>query len=127
MIFRGIRKISTLFLMAGSVLAAISGITGCATPSRLNAPAKKAPDVDGFIKHWIILEPVSADGLTDSIVQAAVKRQYFPGQFTIIPKDGDKVMIEGRQFTWHAVTTEDYNVNLYYFAKAFNIISVTAI
>jgi hypothetical protein len=34
----------------------------------------------------------------------------------VIPQDGEKVTVEGREFTWHAVDTEDYNVNLYHFA-----------
>ncbi len=73
-------------------------------------------DAQGFIQHWLILEPISVMGLTDSAVQAAVKREYFPGQFTVIPQDGDKVTIDGSELTWHAVDTNDYNVNLYYFA-----------
>lgn len=75
-------------------------------------------DSQGFIQHWLILEPISVMGLTDSAVQAAVKREYFPNQFSVIPQDGDKVTIDGAGFTWHAVDTNDYNVNLYYFAYA---------
>ncbi len=75
-----------------------------------------APDANGFIQHWLILEPIPANGLTDSLVQAAVKTEYFPNQFAVIPHDGDKVAVNGKELTWHAVDTKDYNVNLYYFA-----------
>jgi len=40
-----------------------------------------------------LLEPIPTNGLTDSAVQAAVKKEYFPNQFTVIPHDGDKVTV----------------------------------
>lgn len=80
------------------------------------ATAERSPDPRGFIQRWLILEPIAAGGLTDSAVQAAVKKEYFPNQFTMIPKDGDKVTIGDQELVWHAIDTSDYNVNLYYFA-----------
>lgn len=80
--------------------------------------AEKAPNADGFIQRWIILEPIRANGLTDSAVQAAVKADYFPNQFTIIPRDGETVTVGGTNLTWHAFDTKEYNLNLYHFAYA---------
>ncbi len=82
------------------------------------ASAEKASDADGFIQRWLLLEPIESNGLTDSAVQAAVKKEYFPNQFTVVPHDGDKVTVGGAQLTWHAVDTKHYNVNLYHFAHA---------
>jgi hypothetical protein len=84
------------------------------------ASASKAPDTDGFIQRWLLLEPIAAGELTDSAVQAAVKREYFPNQFTVVPHDGDKVAVSGGDLNWHAVDTRNYNVNLYHFAYALN-------
>jgi hypothetical protein len=39
-------------------------------------------------------------------------------QFTVIPRDGDKVSVGGAEHTWHAVDTTNYNVNLFHFARA---------
>ena len=88
--------------------------------STLTRPATptKSPDEEGFIRRWLLLEPIGANGLTDSVVQAAVKKEYFPNQFMVIPHDGDKVNVEGSDLTWHAVDTTLYNVNLYHFAYA---------
>ncbi len=88
----------------------------------LTSPAspEKAPNADGFIQRWLLLEPIAADGLTETVVQAAVKKEYFPNQFTVIPRDGDKVTVGGLELTWHAVDTRNYNVNLYHFAWALN-------
>jgi hypothetical protein len=80
--------------------------------------AESAPDADGFIPRWLVLEPIRANGLTDSIVQKTVKTEYFPNQFTVVPHDGDKVSVGGTELTWHAVETKKYNVNLYHFAYA---------
>src|SRR4051812_13603158 len=36
------------------------------------------PDADGFIRRWVILEPIAAQGVTEAAIQAAVKKEYFP-------------------------------------------------
>ena len=87
------------------------------TLARPASPAK-APDPDGFLQRWLILEPIRANGLTDSAVQAAVKTEYFPNQLSVIAHDGDNVTFGGTNLTWHAVDTVNYNVNLYHFAYA---------
>jgi hypothetical protein len=79
---------------------------------------QRAPDAQGFIPRWLILEPIPANGLADSAVQAAVKKEYFPNQFTVVPRDGDQVTVGDASVTWHGVDTKNYNVNLYHFANA---------
>ena len=82
------------------------------------ASAESAPDADGFIRRWLILEPLPAMGLTDGAVQSSVKKEHFPDPFTVLPKDGDKVTTAGAERTWHAVDTTQYNVNLFHFARS---------
>jgi hypothetical protein len=110
------------FVTASTLLAmaAVSGNAGQAVAPTLTRPASpaKAPGADGFIQRWLVLEPISANGLTDSVVQATIKKEYFPNQFTVIPHDGDKVTVGDTPLTWHAVDTRNYNVNLYHFAYA---------
>lgn len=113
------------FVAAITVLALLahisaSDITAQTPPVTLTKPAspQKAPNQDGFIQRWLLLEPIGANGLTDSAVQAAVKKEYFPDQFTVIPRDGDKVTLGGAELIWHAVDTVNYNVNLFHFSRA---------
>ena len=88
--------------------------------ARPTTPAR-APQAEGFLQRWIILEPIRVSGqLTDSAVQTIVKTEYFPNQFTAIPRDGDKLTIGEAEVAWHAVDTTAYNVNLYHFAYALN-------
>jgi hypothetical protein len=98
--------------------AAASSVAADLPAPTLTKPAtrEKAPDKDGFIQRWLVLEPISANGLTDSVVQAAVKKEYFPQQFTVVPRDGEKVTVGDTELAWHAVDTKNYNVNLYHFA-----------
>lgn len=89
------------------------------------ASAEKAPDANGFIQRWLLLEPIpisirSNAQLTDSFVQTTIKTDYFPNQFTVIPHNGDKVIVNGAELMWHAVDTSVYHVNLYHFAYALN-------
>jgi hypothetical protein len=81
--------------------------------------SNKAPDADGFIQRWFILEPISTNGLTDTAVQTAVKKEYFPNQLNVVPRDGDKVNVDGAELDWHALDTTNYNVNLFHFARAY--------
>ena len=78
----------------------------------------KAPNADGFIQRWLLLEPIAANELTEGAVQALVKKEHFPNQFTVMPQDGEKVIVGGAELTWHAVDTTNYNVNLFHFARA---------
>lgn len=103
----------TVLLLAAAAVAQVAPVT-------LTSPTspEKLPDADGFLQRWLLLEPIGSSGLTDGAVQTAVKKEYFPGQLTAVPKDGDKVTTAGTQLTWHAVDTKLYNVNLYHFARA---------
>jgi hypothetical protein len=81
------------------------------------AATAKAPDADGFLQRWMVLEPIRVAGqLTDGAVQAAVKTPYFAEQLTVLPRDGDMVKVGDTELAWHAVDTARYNVNLYHFA-----------
>ena len=107
------RLLTVILAMAAAAAAQVPPIT--LTPP---ASPEKGPDSDGFIQRWLVLEPIESNGLTDSAVQAAVKKEYFANQFTVVPRDGDKVTAGAAQLTWHAVDTRLYNVNLYHFAHA---------
>jgi hypothetical protein len=85
------------------------------------ASAELAPDAEGFLRRWLILEPIRSNtALTDNAVKEAVRTEYFPNQLSVIPRDGDKVSVGGEELAWHAVDTKEYNVNLYHFAYARN-------
>jgi len=89
-------------------------------PPTLRRPvsAESTPGADGFIRRWLILEPIPAAGLTESAVRALVKKEHFPNQLTVVPKDGETVKVAGADLAWHAVETTEYNVNLFHFARA---------
>ena len=112
--------VTAITVSAVLALAHASDVAAQIPASTLTTPASpdKAPDADGFIQRWLILEPLDANGLADSAVQAAVKKEYFPDQFTVVPGDGDKVNVGGAKLTWHALDTTNDNVNLFHFARA---------
>jgi hypothetical protein len=80
--------------------------------------AAKPTGAEGFIQRWMILEPIPAGQLTQNAVQAEVKKEYFPEQFTVIPHDGDKVKVGVQELAWHAEDTKNYNLDLYQFARS---------
>lgn len=87
--------------------------------------SSKRPDADGFIQRWLLLEPISKPNrsntvFTDSYIKEALYKEYFPGQFTVVPKDGDSVTVEGNELKWHALDSTNFNVKLFRFAYGLN-------
>ena len=123
--------IRNFFLSASAVLAGSSLLMtaaaqsiaprGLATSLVAPASATATPDASGFIRRWLLLEPIPCSGLvTQNAVQSIVKKEYFPNQFTVIPKDGDKVTVGTNDLIWHAADTKNYNFNLYQFGYILN-------
>ena len=82
---------------------------------------KMSPDGEGFIRRWSLLEPIikpirSNTVFTDSYIRTEFSTDYFPNQFTVIPKDGEKVQVGEQQLTWHALESKNFNVKLFRFA-----------
>src|SRR5512146_434364 len=81
----------------------------------------KAPDTDGFLQRWLLLEPIKKPNrsntvFTDSYVRNVFNTEYFPNQFTVVPRDGDKVTVAGEELVWHALDSANFNVKLFRFA-----------
>lgn len=82
---------------------------------------KKTPDPEGFIQRWLLLEPIDKPNrsntvFTDSYIREAFTTEYFPNQFTVLPKAGDKVQVGEQELTWHALESTNFNVKLFRFA-----------
>lgn len=87
--------------------------------------SKMTPDDEGFIRRWLLLEPISKPNrtntvFTDSYLRNAFDTIYFQNQFTILPKDGEKVKVGDTELTWHALDSRNYNVKLFRFAYGLN-------
>jgi hypothetical protein len=86
----------------------------------------KTPDPDGFLQRWLLLEPItnglrSNAGFTESAVRQEIMTEHFPNQFTVTPKDGDKVTTtDGEELIWHALDSSLWNVKLFRFAYGLN-------
>jgi len=89
------------------------------------SPATKSPstpDADGFIRRWLLLEPINKPNrsntvFTDSYLRTEFGKEYFKGQFTTMPKDGQTVTVGEQKLTWHAFDATRYNVKLFRFAS----------
>jgi hypothetical protein len=87
----------------------------------LATTSKKTPDPEGFIRRWLLLEPINKPNrsntvFTDSYIRTAFTNEYFPNQFTVLPKDGEKVKVGEQELTWHALESTIFNVKLFRFA-----------
>ena len=115
--------------------------------SAVTTPSAR-PDDEGFIRRWLLLDPIDKPNsgntvFTDSYLREHFNREYFKGQQTMIPKDGQKVKATFKQeqapagfgrgaqqtpqgpqvktitqtLTWHALDSERMNVKLFRFAE----------
>jgi len=111
-----VKKHPTYKLAAGDTLQSLSPYFTPATT------LKKMPDEQGFIQRWLLLEPINKPNrsntvFTDSYLRNAFATEYFANQFTVIPKDGEKVKAGDQQLTWHALESPNYNMKLFRFAS----------
>lgn len=85
----------------------------------------KAPDADGFLQRWMLLEPIPKPNRTNTVftgtyVRAAFSTEYFPNQFTVLPHNGDKETVAGDALAWHALDSTNFDVKLFRFAYGLN-------
>lgn len=82
-----------------------------------------APDGEGFIRRWTVLEPISKPNrsntvFTDSYLNQVFDTIYFKDQFKTLPKNGETVKVDGKKLQWHSLDSRRYNFKLYRFAAA---------
>lgn len=95
-----------------------SGISAYFSPIRAGGAQ---PDAEGFIRRWLLLEPIAKPNrsnavFTDSYIRKAFTTEYFPNQFTVLPEVGAKVRVGNQKLTWHALDSKNFNVKLFRFA-----------
>ena len=89
------------------------------------AAIPRAPDADGFLQRWLLLDPISKPNRSNNLfvgtyVRNAFNAEYFPDQFTVLPHNGDKVTVGGQELAWHALDSENFDVKLFRFAYGLN-------
>jgi hypothetical protein len=84
--------------------------------------APKAPDPEGFLQRWLLLEPVtkpntSNTGFTGTYVRNALSIGTFPGGATASPRANGTVQVGGDTLRWHALDAKLFDVKLFSFAQ----------
>ena len=79
------------------------------------------PDAEGFIRRWSLLEPIEKPNrsntvFVDSYLREQFNTEYFKNQFTMIPRDGQKVKVGKQTLKWHSLDSKLFNVKLFRFA-----------
>ncbi|MDE6109554.1 MAG: acetylxylan esterase [Muribaculaceae bacterium] len=79
------------------------------------------PDSAGFIRRWLLLDPIEKPNrsntvFTDSYLREAFHTEYFPGQFTAWPVSGQTVRAGKQKLAWHGLDSNRFNVKLFRFA-----------
>jgi len=80
------------------------------------------PDDEGFIRRWLLLEPIKQDIRTNNIFTYSYMREmfgkpFFKNQMNLAPRDGEQVKVEKQTLAWHALDSQHYNARLFHFAE----------
>ncbi|MHA6720531.1 acetylxylan esterase [Sphingomonas sp. RS6] len=103
---------------AGMVEEKLPPPTGLAPYFTPAGATPTTPDADGFIRRWLLLEPVvkpnrTNTGFTPSYVREALAPGTFPGAFDAVPRDGQ----QAGSLRWHALDSSLFDVKLFYLAQ----------
>lgn len=74
----------------------------CFVVSNTRAADAFKPDPEGYIRHWVMLAPISLpEGETGS---EAIFKEQIKGEAALQPRAGDKVKVGGKELTWQNIT-----------------------
>lgn len=116
---------ATLVLAPGLPVRAADGPPAPAPLSHYFSAATDdpaAPDHDGFIRRWMLLDPIAKPNptnivFTGSYVREALSPETYPGRFGTLPRPGAITHI-GETLTWHALDSRLWDVKLFNFAQS---------
>ncbi|MGY3213304.1 hypothetical protein [Mucilaginibacter sp. HD30] len=97
-------------------------ITRFFTPS---TPIKKAPDANGFIQRWLVLEPVKKSDrgnsqMTEAYLKTTLAANNFSADYNSIPTNGETIKLAGQDLKWRALDSREFNFNLFHLSYATN-------
>lgn len=86
---------------------------------------KIAPDATGFIKRWLVLEPVKKDItrnniFTNNYLRTTFSTDNFSSDYTAVPHNGEMIKVGNQELKWYALDSKAFNFNLYHFTYAIN-------
>lgn len=80
------------------------------------------PDEQGFIRQWLLLEPIDNPANTNLLFSYDYLQKHIAGPENLpkplptLPRDGQKVKVNKQSLAWHALESNTYNVRLFRFA-----------
>ncbi len=104
---------------AGDVHETLPPPTGLAPYFTAAGDDAIAPDADGFLHRWLLLEPVvkpngSNTAFTASYVRAALAPSQYPGRFNTLPRNGE---ITAGNLRWRALDAVMFDIKLFNMAQ----------
>ena len=81
------------------------------TPVVGNASERCKPDSEGFIRRWLLMEPLAVDVRSNVVFTNSWLRQKFADELARLPKQ--------KKAKWYALDSETYNMKLFRFAEKY--------
>jgi len=115
-------RLCSCVVAAAMAASPLNAVTQPAPAFTSATAAPKAPDPEGFLQRWLLLEPIVKPnrtniGFTRIYVREALTAPYFSDQFGPVPKNGQVETVAGTPLTWHAMDSSLFDVKLFDFAR----------
>ena len=101
------KKLIALALLASSFLT-----------SAASAGDSFTLDSEGYIRHWVMLAPITLPG--EEAGTEAIYKQQIRGEGALRPKAGDTVKVGGKELTWQNITAATNYFDLNAILKTIN-------
>ncbi|MBB4614908.1 acetylxylan esterase [Novosphingobium taihuense] len=123
-------RLSRVLATAAAALCASASPTLCQTDPSL-APyfeqataGSAAVDGDGFVRRWMLLEPIAKPNRTNQLFTSDYVRKAFAEDRPAslgekLPRDGQALTHKGAKLAWHALDATQWDAKLFYFAAAY--------
>ena len=124
MMIRRLARLVMLLLTCGTPWAAQAD--AAPDQSAYFGPASAAPalpDSDGFVRRWLVLDPIvkpvrTNQGFTADFVHQAVAAAIAPGPTLAVPHDGLAERVGDATLTWHALDAALFDLKLFNVAQS---------
>lgn len=121
------RRFASVFMLFATVATAAC-CSHVKTGSTQQIRTTSRPDAQGYIHHWLLLDPIALDNALEHVEEVEkpmFAREYFKGHLTANPAKSDWAIINGKEHRWRefSVPETDYQLDLAAFTAEHNTIS----
>jgi hypothetical protein len=93
-----------MIVLCGALLLCVSFLN--AQPPKPDTAPASGVDKEGFITRWLLLAPIAHR--TEKTAVSNLEMEHIKGEANLKPREGDKVVIDGKELVWKPYQNKEY-------------------